>query len=97
MVSVGSPPRWDDVPVQFQTELAALDRLDDKALWQIARSQQSDHEMDRYEALLYKNANETLTPAEKDELNILRQKADLLMLRKAHAAALLRWRGYQLL
>jgi len=95
-VEVGSPPRWDDVPAQFQTELAALDRLDDKALWQIARSQQSDNEMDRYEALLYKNANESLTSTEKDELNNLRQKGDLLMLRKAHAAALLRWRGYQL-
>jgi hypothetical protein len=52
--------------------------------------------MDRYEALLYKNANESLNPTEKDELNHLRQKADLLTLRKAHAAALLRWRGYQL-
>lgn len=95
-VEVGSPPRWDNVPAEFQTDLAALDRLDDKALWQIARSQQSDNEMDRYETLLHKNANETLIPAEKDELNHLRQKADLLMLRKAHAAALLRWRGYQL-
>lgn len=95
-VEVGSPPRWDDVPVEFQTELAALDRLDDKALWQIARSHQSDNEMDRYEALLYKNANDSLTSDEKVELTHFRQKADLLMLRKAHAAALLRWRGFQL-
>ncbi len=95
-VEVGSPPRWDNVPAEFQTDLAALDRLDDKALWQIARSQQGANEMDRYETLLHKNANETLTPAEKDELNHLRQEADRYMLRKAHAAALLRWRGYQL-
>lgn len=95
-VEVGSPPRWDNVPAEFQTDLAALDRLDDKALWQIARSQQDANEMDQYEALLYKNANKSLTPAEKDELNHLRQEADRYMLRKAHAAALLRWRGYQL-
>ncbi|WP_420645465.1 hypothetical protein [Candidatus Leptofilum sp.] len=95
-VKVGSPPRWDDVPVIFQAELAALDRLDDKALWQIVRSQQSENEMNRYETLLHKNANETLASAEKDELNHLRQEANRLMLRKAHAAALLRWRGHQL-
>jgi len=37
-VQIGSPPRWDDAPAEFQADLAALDRLDDKALWYIARS-----------------------------------------------------------
>ena len=95
-VEVGSPPPWDDVPAEFQADLAALDRLGDKALWQIARSRQSDDEMDRYEDLLHKNANEFLTPAERDELSRLRREADRLMLRKAHAASLLRWRGHQI-
>ena len=95
-VEVGSPPDWDDVPAEFQADLAALDRQSDKALWQIARSQQSEAEMDRYEDLLHNNANDTLTPAERDELTRLRREADRFMLRKAHAAALLRWRGYQL-
>lgn len=95
-VEVGSPPDWDDVPAEFQADLAALDRQNDKALWQIAGSQQGEAEMDRYEDLLYKNANDTLTPAERDELTRLRREADRFMLRKAHAAALLRWRGYQL-
>jgi hypothetical protein len=87
---------WDDVPAEFQAELAALDRLDDKALWQIARSYQSEIGMDRYEDLLGKNANDALTPAERDELTRMRREADRFMLRKAHAAALLRWRGYQI-
>jgi hypothetical protein len=95
-VEVGSPPGWDDVPADFQNDLAALDRLDDKTLWQIARSQQSTGDMDRYEELLQQNANDALTTAERDELTHLRREADRLMLRKAHAAALLRWRGYQL-
>ena len=95
-VEVGSPPSWDDVPAEFQSDLAALDRLDDKALWQIARSQQNDSEMDHYEDLLHKNANDKLTPTERNELAHLRQEANRFMLRKAHAAALLRWRGYQL-
>lgn len=95
-VEVGSPPRWDDVPAEFQLDLAALDRLDDGALWQIARSRTSDAEMDRYETLLQQNANDALLDAEREELVQLRYQADRLMLRKAHAAALLRWRGYQL-
>lgn len=95
-VEVGSPPGWDDVPADFQNDLAALDRLDDKTLWQIARSQQSTGDMDRYEELLQQNANDALTTAERDELTLLRREADRFMLRKAHAAALLRWRGYQL-
>jgi hypothetical protein len=95
-VEVGSPPSWDDVPAEFQADLAALERLDDKALWQVARSQQSGTEMDQYEDLLYKNANDALTSTERDKLSHLRYEADRFMLRKAHAAALLRWRGYQL-
>lgn len=95
-VEVGSPPGWDDVPAEFQADLASLDRLDDKALWQIARSQQSEAEMDRYEDLLHRNANEGLTPTEQYALTQLRYEADRFMLRKAHAAALLRWRGHQL-
>jgi hypothetical protein len=95
-VEVGSPPGWENVTAEFQPDLAALDRLDDKALWQIARSQQDEADMSRYEDLLHKNANDTLTTAERDELTNLRREADRFMLRKAHAAAILRWRGYQL-
>ncbi|MGM3308054.1 hypothetical protein ACSQ6I_19105 [Anabaena sp. WFMT] len=31
-LQVGSPPAWDDVPEEFQAELAALDKLDDNTL-----------------------------------------------------------------
>jgi hypothetical protein len=95
-VEMGSPPGWEDVPAEFQVDLAALDRLDDKALWQIARSQQSETDMEHYEVLLHKNANDTLTAEERDELTRLRYEADRFMLRKAQAVALLRWRGHQL-
>lgn len=44
--------------------------------------------------LLDRNADGLLTPAEHDELERLREEADRFMLRKAHAAALLRWRGH---
>ena len=93
-VQVGSPPSWEDSPAAFQADLAALDRLDDEALWRTARSRRTD--TGRMEELLEKNANDQLTQAERAELTQLRTEADGLMLRKAHAAALLRWRGHTL-
>ncbi len=95
-VEIGSPPIWEDVPAAFQSDLAALDRLDDETLWQIARSRQSEDEMVRYEDLLDKNAEQTTTPSERGELAQLREAADLFMLKKAQAAALLQWRGYHI-
>ena len=82
--------------IALQADLAALEHLDDEGLWEVARSQQRESVMDRHEDLLYKNANDTLTAAERNELTQLRHEADRLMLRKAHAAVLLISRGYKL-
>jgi len=95
-VQVGSPPRWDDTPAEFQADLAALDRLDDEALWCIARSHKTEADMERYQELLDKSANSILSAAERDELSQLRLEFDRSMLCKVQAAALLRWRGYQM-
>ncbi len=95
-VQVGSPPSWEDAPAEFQADVAALDRLDDDALWQIARSHRTEADMERYQELLDKNANDALTETERTELAQLRTEADRLMLRKAHAAGLLRWRGHHM-
>jgi hypothetical protein len=92
-LTVGSPPNWDDAPEEFQADLAMLDRLDDNTLWQIARSHKTLAEMERYDELLERNQEQTLTDAEQLELMALRQAADRLMLCKAQAAVLLRWRG----
>ncbi|MGI2902670.1 hypothetical protein [Tolypothrix sp. VBCCA 56010] len=93
-LQVGSPPVWDDVPEEFQADLAALDKLDDNTLWQIVHSCKTAANMERYNILLEGNSNGTLTEAERLELMALRHEADLFMLRKAQAAVLLRWRGY---
>lgn len=89
-----SPPNWEDAPAEFQADLAVLDRLGDDALWEIARSRQTEDDMDRYQELLDKNADRTLTESERLELDGLRTEADRLMVCKAYAAALLRWRGH---
>ena len=95
-VQVGSPPGWEDAPAPFQGDLAALDRLDDPSLWRIARQHQLAEDWSRYKELLDKNADGTITISERSELERLRFEADRFMLRKAHAAALLRWRGHTL-
>ncbi|MBE9225686.1 hypothetical protein IQ264_09655 [Phormidium sp. LEGE 05292] len=92
-LQVGSPPQWDDVPEEFQADIAAFDKLDDNTLWQIVNSRKTAGEMERYDALLERNSKGTLTEAERLELMALRQEADLFMLKKAQAAVLLRWRG----
>lgn len=92
-VQIGSPPSWDDVPAPYQPALAALDRLSDAALWQIAKGHTSEDEMARYTILLDQNAEGLLSADEAQELQQLRFLADLFMLKKAHAAALLKWRG----
>jgi len=95
-VQVGSPPTWDTAPAEFQADLAALDRLDDAALWNVARYHPSLAQTDRYQQLLDQNANDQLSPQGQAELSQLRAEFDRDMLRKAHAAALLQWRGHQI-
>jgi len=93
-LTVGSPPIWEDVPAEFQASLAEMDRLDDEALWKIVRGRKTDDEMARYNDLLDMNKQEILVETERLELARLRREAEQFMLRKAHAAALLRWRGH---
>ena len=93
-VRVGSPPSWEESPVAFQADLAALDRMDDEALWRVVRSRRTEADVARLQALLDKQADDRLSGAERAELERLRAEADRLMLRKAHAAALLHWRGH---
>jgi len=93
-VRVGSPPAWEDVPPEYQSDLAQMDRLSDDELWQNVRAQQSALEVTPYDELLERNQAGPLTDAERMKLHDLRSAAERLMLRKAHAAALLRWRGH---
>src|SRR5277367_6720458 len=60
---LGSPPAWDDVPPEFQVDLAALDRMDDDALWVIAKSRMSG-DVARRDDLLSRNAEGQISLAE---------------------------------
>jgi len=94
-LKVGTPPGYEDIPEEFKADIAGLDRLDDDSLWSIARSRKTEAEMEKYNNLLEANSSRELTDREQLELIKMRREADLFMLRKAQAAALLNWRGYQ--
>ena len=96
-LQVGSPPAWETAPAEFQADMASLGRLDAAALWRIARTRITPAPIDRYQALLDRNANHTLSAEERQELTQLRTDLDRQMLLRVRAAALLQWRGHQIL
>ena len=65
-------------------------------LWQIARRDLADDRIALYEDLLAKNQDGDLKADEQSALNVLREEADLLMLRRSYAYALLKWRGHRI-
>ena len=70
--------------------------LSDDELWQVTRSAMPAGDQERFAALRDRRRAGTLTPAQQSALDQLAQAADLLTLRKAYAAVLLRWRGHRL-
>jgi hypothetical protein len=96
-LTVGCPPIWDDIPAEFKDEIAALDQLDNDALWRLAQGRKAADELNRYDELLGEKQERELSRLEQQELTQLRDEADLFLLRKAQAAALLRWRGQMVL
>ncbi len=90
------PPVEDDLPPTLRTELDAMERLSDHALWQIAESKMSDDEVALYDVLLERNRQGTLMAEGRQWLKRLRDSAEELMLRKAQAYALLHHRGHTL-
>jgi hypothetical protein len=85
------PPSVDNAPEEIQSELLALQWLPIEELEQIAYEQVAKKSQKQHLHLLEKG---NLTVAEQRKLSKLRQQADLLMLRKAYAWAVLRWRGH---
>ena len=90
------PPSLDDVPTNLRNDLLILQALDDDILWAVARGKLPPARQKRLGALLARNSAGLLTKAEQEELARLGEETDRLTLRKAHAYALLRWRGFPL-
>jgi predicted transcriptional regulator len=87
------PPATDTAPPELQREFLAMQTLGIEGLRSIAQLQVEPMQYERHVELLRKNEDGLLMPEERQELAMLRESADQLMLRKAYAWSLLRWRG----
>jgi len=91
-----SLPSLDELPPTLIADLVDLEKLDDKALRQVMLSQVPSGRQRKLNGLLEKNKIGGLTGAERIELEALQNEADRVMLRKARAAVLLKFRGQRL-
>lgn len=88
------PPSAEDAPLEMQPELLNLQTLSSEELLTIAHAQVTSDRQKRHQALL-ENQHDSMSSEECQELNDLRLAADRLMLQKAYAWAILRWRGHR--
>ena len=91
-----SLPPLEDLPPGLIAELGSLETLDNDALWQVMLSRLPADRQRKLNRLLRKNKTEKMTAADRAELAALQNDADRIMLRKARAAVLLRFRGRRL-
>ncbi len=91
-----SLPALDGLSLEIATELTALESLDNERLAQAARSMFPPSQQRRLSTLLRKNQAGKITAREQGTLDNLISEAELLMLRKSRAYALLKWRGLAL-
>ena len=86
-------PTLEGLPPAVVQHLVALESLDDQTLWRVMLETVPLVQQHQLHDLLLRNQVDMLTDAEREQLAILQQQADLVMLRKARAAVLLRFRG----
>jgi hypothetical protein len=90
------PPSVENAPPEMQPELLKIQNVTTEELLVIAHSKVEPSQHERHVELLEKNQEGSLTPEERQELTDLRVAADCLMLRKAYAWSVLRWRGHRI-
>lgn len=90
------PPSVDNASAEMQPELLKMQHLGIEELLAIANAKVEARQYERHVELLEKNQEGSLTPEERQELTDLRFAADRLMLRKAYAWSVLRWRGHRI-
>ncbi len=88
------PPTVENLPLEMQAQLSKMQLLTVNQLLEISHRQVSDIHSDRHQFLLEKNQQSELSETEYRELQDLGMTVDRMMLTKAHAWAILRWRGY---
>jgi hypothetical protein len=90
------PPSAANAPLEMRAELSEMQTLNVDELLAIAQTHANANQYENHVQLLEKNQTESLSAEDRRELTNLRQTADRLMLRKAYAWAILRWKGYRI-
>lgn len=91
-----SLPSLDGLSPKLVEGLVELENLNDESLWQVMLGKVPAVQQRELDRLLRKNQAGTLTEQERRKLDQLQREADRVMLRKARAAVLLRFRGHRL-
>jgi hypothetical protein len=86
-------PPLEGLPPDIVQHLIALESLDDQTLWRVMLEIVPLDQQHQLHDVLLRNQAGMLTDAESEQLAILQQQADLVMLRKARAAVMLRFGG----
>ena len=84
------------LPVSLRAELDAMVQLSDDALQAIALSMALQERSAHTDDLIARKQDGNITPEQQAELSELSAESEALMVRKAHAFALLKSRGYAL-
>jgi len=92
----GLPPLPDDVPARYRDALAALETQPDAQLWQAVYATLPAAVAQQLAALRERRRDGQLSATDEATLADLQHEAELLPLRKAYAAVLLKWRGHRL-
>lgn len=94
-VALTLPELEIDLPDELRTEFRAMSLASDTKLWEVAHSQMDKNRQRQLEQLANLQKERTLTQGEQTTLSRLFHEAELVMLRKAEAFALLARRGYK--
>lgn len=89
-------PLLKEIPTEYQPDVFPLLEMSDTSLEQEMEKRISADIWSEYETLLQNKKERQLTNAEQVRLDELRHQADLLTLRKAYAAVLLKRRGHRI-
>lgn len=89
-------PSLEGLPEPLVQELNALELLDNASLQRVLSETVPTAQQQKMEELLYRNQAEGLSLSERKRLQNLQNTANRVMLRKARAAVLLRFRGQRI-
>jgi hypothetical protein len=89
-------PDLPPLPPELQTELAAFANLSNEVLWVLARSTLTEPQQQELAKLNDEAQRRLLTEVEQNRQQILIDIYNRVLVHRAHAAALLRARGYDL-